>query len=258
MLCLALVAVLAAFEIASRVRERRLGHAPAPEAREAVPTARADALFPHPYLGWVHHANEPGGLPNVNDVGLFGRDFPLAKDEKCFTILLTGGSVASQLGQDVPDGPRWLEDELNRRFTPGDDRRFVVLNGGVPGWKQPQPAILFYLHAQAVDAVVTLGGWNELSMIGGRQRLEMPAWRFHLANPLCTQSHRQLVGVWLAGGLAGWGRDHWLPRRLRVVRLLADGLVAAIDRALVARRGPEGAKRTTMESIFALPADYDA
>jgi hypothetical protein len=236
--------------------------------RPAEPPRDAGALFPHPYLGWVHHGNAPGGLPNVNAEGLFGREFPHRKDEARFTILLTGGALASALGGDLPNGPRWLEDELNRRFTPGGGRPFVVLNGGLAGWKQPQQAILFLLHAHAVDAVVTLDGWNEFCAIGGRHRLELPASSFGLANPIATRSHRQLVGTWLAGDLVRWGRTHPLPRRLRILQRIADAIARAIERRLVESRpestragdsgDPGTTKRTTMESLFALPSDWDA
>src|SRR5689334_12717397 len=35
-----------------------------------------ETLFPHPYLGFVHHGNPPCGIPDINNIGLFGPDFP--------------------------------------------------------------------------------------------------------------------------------------------------------------------------------------
>ena len=60
----------------------------------------ADTLYPHPYLGHVHHGNAPCGYRHVNNVGLFGEDFPSVKRTDRYTVLLTGGT-----GQDkkVPD-----------------------------------------------------------------------------------------------------------------------------------------------------------
>src|SRR5690349_21040890 len=29
-----------------------------------------DTMYPHPYLGFVHHGNPPCGMPNINNVGL--------------------------------------------------------------------------------------------------------------------------------------------------------------------------------------------
>jgi hypothetical protein len=74
-----------------------------------------DRLYPHPYLGFVHHGNSVCGFYNVNNVGLFNEDFPTVRRTDRYTILLTGGSVASQLAQmNPPPSPRYLEDELNR------------------------------------------------------------------------------------------------------------------------------------------------
>ena len=36
-----------------------------------------DTLYPHPYVGFVHHANQPCGLKNINNVGLFNDNYPL-------------------------------------------------------------------------------------------------------------------------------------------------------------------------------------
>lgn len=35
-----------------------------------------DTLYPHPYLGFVHHGNPPCGVPDINNIGLFGPDYP--------------------------------------------------------------------------------------------------------------------------------------------------------------------------------------
>ena len=62
-----------------------------------------DTLYPHPYLAFVHHANPPCGLRNLNNIGLLNDDYPVEKRQDRFTILLTGGSIASQLAQ-MSDG----------------------------------------------------------------------------------------------------------------------------------------------------------
>jgi hypothetical protein len=56
-----------------------------------------DTLLPHPYLAHVHNAHSPC-ITNINNVGLFGRDFPFVKKNDEFVILLTGWSVAAQMG----------------------------------------------------------------------------------------------------------------------------------------------------------------
>jgi hypothetical protein len=35
-----------------------------------------DTVYPYPYLGFVHHGNPPCGVPDINNIGLFGPDFP--------------------------------------------------------------------------------------------------------------------------------------------------------------------------------------
>ena len=59
------------------------------------PAGYAATLMPDPYLGNRNNAK----ILAVNNVGLLGRDFPFEKDPDTFTVLLTGGSVAAQLGQ---------------------------------------------------------------------------------------------------------------------------------------------------------------
>ena len=57
-----------------------------------------DTLYPHPYVAFVQHANPPCGIPWVNNVGLFGPDFPVVKRNDHYVVMITGGSVASYLG----------------------------------------------------------------------------------------------------------------------------------------------------------------
>jgi len=56
-----------------------------------------DTVYPHPYLTNVHADNPPcdNSEFEINNVGLFGRDFPYKKETDNFRIMLSGGSVAS-------------------------------------------------------------------------------------------------------------------------------------------------------------------
>src|SRR5262249_46456762 len=120
-----------------------------------------DTLYPHPYVGFVHHGNPPCGIPNVNNVGLMNDNFPTLKRADRFTILLTGGSVASQLAQiGWAPNPRFLEEELNNNYLSPNGQPFLVLNGGDGAWEQPQPFLLFSLHPPALDPPFRPGGAN--------------------------------------------------------------------------------------------------
>lgn len=260
---LALEAALALYYrlsgLSDRARELYLTNEPnayVRELRALTPGGAryADALFPHPYLGWVYHGNPPSGVATVNNVGLLGRDFPYEKDDTAFTILLTGGSVANQLGQ-IGFGPRFLEEELNARYTTGDGRPFVVLNGGNGAWKQPQQTILFSMFSDVVDGVVTLDGCNEHYGLAQWVGLELPAANFHLMNPLSTQSHRQLVGIWLSGLIDARVRSSRVLSRSYVANAFAYALRVALYRLLVASRD-RVPRRTSVDRMFSLPGKW--
>ncbi len=213
-----------------------------------------DRLFPHPYLGFVHHGNGVCGFHNVNNVGLFNADFPTLKRTDRYTILLTGGSVASQLAQfDPPPAPRYLEDELNEHYVSPNGKPFLVLNGGAGAWKEPQPFILFALNAQAIDAVITLEGLNEYYMFRDfvRERLEWPLDNFTQVNPLAADDNFGDAAIaWVAGRIAS---------KLRTNSILGNSLAAYLIvrgvETLAKGKGGTSRKRTTIDGLFALPPD---
>ena len=211
-----------------------------------------DTLYPHPYVGFVHHGNPPCGIPNANNVGLFNDDFPAEKRADRWTILLTGGSVASQLAQyDPRPAPRYLEEELNDNYVSPNGKPFPVLNGGDGAWKQPQPFILFALNAQAVDAVITLSGMNEYYMFRPyeRERLEWPLGHFVDVNPMASDSDFGDAAIgWVLARIAGelahnrvLGRSHAAYLAVRAIEAVAKGAW-------------DSDKRTTLDRMFALPS----
>jgi len=167
--------------------------------------AYGDTLTPHPYLAFVQRAL-PGCVEVIN-VGINGPDYPIENDEDTFVIMLTGGSVAAQLAR-MKTGS--FEQVLNTRYGTGG-MRFVVLNGALPAWKQPQQLIMLLLYGDVIDAVVTLDGFNELVFAHNdqyRYRLENP-WEPSIlaANPsLATRD--QLLAWWLNDWIHGLSRDH--------------------------------------------------
>jgi hypothetical protein len=214
-----------------------------------------DRIFPHPYVGFVHHGNPPCGVTNINNVGLFNDDFPTERRSDRFTILLTGGSIASQLAQfEPPPKPRYLEEELNAHYVSPNGKPFLVLNGGDGGWKQPQSFILFALYASAIDAVIIIGGMNEYYSFRPywRERLERPESNFLDVNPLVADENIGDAAIgWVMGRIAGalslnpiLDHSHAAYLVIRQVEALAKSL-----------GGGASKKRTTLDSIFALPPD---
>jgi hypothetical protein len=166
-----------------------------------------DNLYPHPYVAFVHHANPPCGIPWVNNVGLFGPDFPTIKPADRYVVMLIGGSVASQLAQNqAPPAPRYLEEELNKKYVSPNGKPWMVLNGGDGAWKEPQPFILFSLYATSVDAMISLGGFNEHYDFRqySAQRLESPASNFLEVNPFVADENFGDAAIgWVMGRIAG-------------------------------------------------------
>jgi len=167
-----------------------------------------DTMFPHPYLAFVHHRDDPCGVPSANDIGVLGDDYPVARNPERYVILLAGGSVASQLGQLTQPGRRsFLEEELNHSYTSPTGKPFQVLNGGVGAWKQPQQLILMAIYGDFIDAVVTLDGYNEQHLIkpGLKSRFEMPAVNYLGVNPIVTRDgFGSLAWSWFMGRISGW------------------------------------------------------
>jgi hypothetical protein len=223
-LCLGLIGALAGLEILSTawltIRDGR--YAP---AKELFAKSRntyiqditgsggsncryIDTMFPHPYLAFVHHRDDPCGVPSANDIGVLGDEYPVVRNTERYVILLAGGSVASQLGQLAQPGRRsFLEEELNRTYVSPTGKPFQVLNGGVGAWKQPQQLILMAIYGDFIDAVVTLDGYNEQHLIkpGLNRRFEMPAVNYLGVNPIIARDGFGSLAVsWFMGRISGW------------------------------------------------------
>ncbi len=220
-----------------------------------------DTLFPHPYLAFVHHGNPPCGLPQTNNIGLLGPDFPTVKPADRYVLLVTGGSVASQLVQNWPaPAPHYLEEELNKNYVSPNGKPWLVLNGGDGAWKQPQQLILFSLYATSVDAVVTVDGYNEhyLFFPNVTERLERPLSNFLDVNPfVADENFGDAATGWVIGRVAGalatipvLGRSH-----------AAYMIIRGIESVAKSKDNFKSTKRTTLASLFAMPPeivkDYD-
>lgn len=210
-----------------------------------------DTLFPHPYVAFVHHGNPPCGIAGINNIGLFGDDFPLEKRTDRFVILLTGGSVAAQLGQLTKGHPKYLEIALNERFASPNGKPFLVLNGGDGAWKQPQQLILFAMYADVVDAVVTLDGVNEMRLLESPVRFEYPASNFMTVNPMVNRDYADVVANWVAGKLVGAMNDNAVFSHSHTAYVIARRL-----ERWATRPPGEGTRVTSLETIFAMPAEW--
>jgi hypothetical protein len=220
-----------------------------------------DTLFPHPYLAFVHHGNPPCGLPNVNNVGLLNEDFPTIKRTDRYVVLLTGGSVASQLAQTYPTpAPRFLEEELNNRYVSPNGKPWLVLNGGDGAWKEPQQLILFSLYATSIDAVVTLDGYNEHYSFfrGDPSRLERPLSNFIEVNPFVADENFGDAAIgWVIGRVAGVLSTNPMLGHSHAAYMIVRGIEAVAKGKDVFK----SSRKTTLASLFAMPeeivSDYD-
>lgn len=267
-LCLGVIGALAGFEVLSTawltIRDGR--YTPAKElfARShntyieditgsGVSNCRyIDTMFPHPYLAFVHHRDDPCGVPGANDTGLLGDNFPTAHDPDRYVILLAGGSVASQLGQHTQPGRRsFLEEELNRSFFSPTGKPFQVLNGGVGAWKQPQQMILLAIYGDFIDAVVTLDGYNEQHLIkpGVNRRFEMPANNYLGVNPIVARDGFGSLAIsWFMGRISGW-LGTGLTAHSHAAYLLASALQPKPS------DHQDGVGARTYSAMMGLPAD---
>jgi len=210
----------------------------------------AAALTPHPYLAYVNKATaDPDSPSRPNNYGFFNREFPYERDPQNFHVLVTGGSVATQFAQMMRDGPRYLEDALNRRYVPPKGDRFVVLNGALGGWRYPQQIGIAAMTASAVDAVVSLDGFNEVAtMLRDGMLVEAPGRKFLLSNPALENGYERMVGDWLAGWVFEASLGHWWARNSNYFCLVSQKLRRAIQAAF-----DQGDDRSYLVRIFSMP-----
>jgi hypothetical protein len=210
-----------------------------------------DTLYPHPYLLNVYNRNPPCSLDFVNSQGFSGRAFPFRRSNEVFAVLLTGGSVAAQLGQIKSNGPLFLEEALNACYKPPKGARFLVYNGAVGGWKQPQQTIVSLLYGDAYDAVVTLDGFNELQFLTVT-RLEMANHDFELLNPLATRSSRAIIAAAITNQVQAWVTSS-PARHSFAAYFFADRLRSWVVRTSNAELAN---RKTGFATFFALPDDW--
>jgi hypothetical protein len=228
------------------------------DSKNAPPVAKRSRYFPHPYLGYTFDRQHPALRGKINQYGFSGKNFPKEKVPGTFTLLVTGGSVAHAL---IGYAPRksLLARQLNKHYTTKKIRKFVVLNGAVHGWHQPQQLITLALYGHLVDAVVTLDGYNEFRehMHGRSLRMEYPhslyrtALLTHVAHPERAALLRR------DQELRAWQRRNPLLRHSRTAffvinRLRAKARAAALNNA----PGHAGEAFRRIKQPFRLPQQW--
>ncbi len=214
-----------------------------------------DTLFPHPYVGFVHHGNPPCGLVNINNVGLFNDDFPTVKRADRYTVLLVGGSVASQMGQNwEPPAPKYLEEELNKHYVSPNGKPWLVLDGGDGAWKEPQQFILFSMYATSVDAVVALDGYNEHYFFRpyDTERLERPLSNFIDVNPFVADENFGDAAIgWVIGRIAGVLSQNVILGHSHAAYMIIRGIEAVAKSKDIFK----STKKTTLPGLFSIPEE---
>jgi len=211
-----------------------------------------ESLYPHPYLGFVHHGRPPCGIAGINNIGLFGPDFPSQRPSDRFVVLVTGGSVAAQFATPLAKSPTYLEQILNARYVSPNGMPFLVLDGGGGAWKHPQTTILSLLYVDAVHAIVTLDGFNEHYMLEVWERFEYPAGNFLDINPLATQNFGSVLTRWAVGRVRSKAADNALLSRSNA----AYEVIALMERWAERRAAANGNSKTLIDSMLALPPDW--
>ena len=216
-----------------------------------------DTLYPHPYIAFVHHANPPCGISWVNNVGLFGPDFPTVKPPDHYVVMLTGGSVAAYLGGNQrPPFPRYLEEELNRNYVSPSGKPWMLLDAADGASKEPQSFITFSLYASSIDAMVNLSGFNEHYYFQPRmgQRLEGPASNFLEVNPFASDENFGDAAIgWVIGRLAGTMRLNPILGHSHAAYMVIRG----IESVAKGQDSFKSHKRTTIPSLFRLPKEIE-
>lgn len=149
-----------------------------PESSETVPRTPGEGIIPefmqqhilHPYLGFVRNPDVARHIFSsrvvdepVNEYGFFGPSPLEAGGAETVSVVITGGSVATDL---YLRSSEVLRTEL-RKSPLLSDRRIRILCLALGGMKQPQQllALEYFLSLGAsFDVVINLDGFNEIAL----------------------------------------------------------------------------------------------
>lgn len=132
-----------------------------------------DSIGIHPYLAIYYPPTNPCNQTQVNNYGFKGHDIPLKKDTDFYTILITGGSSAEQIGSlNINNKENSLENILNSKWKAPNGKPFKVLNVAVPAAHHPIVMFQSVLFSEIADEVISYEGFNNFWNANGNQLIE--------------------------------------------------------------------------------------
>jgi hypothetical protein len=121
----------------------------------------AQTVIPHPFLALIHTKTGRCGLSHINAQGFQDSyDYPEVKDDRYFSVLVLGGSVAHQISTNQWGFGQHLSKELKKIRSP-NGKPWRVHTGGIGGWRMPNQIMMATLYGQKFDAIISIDGANE-------------------------------------------------------------------------------------------------
>lgn len=68
----------------------------------------------------------------------------------------------------------WIEENLNRYYTGPKGEEFLVVNGALGAWKQPNQLFRLIENSERIDGFISIEGYNESVIINSGARFEKP------------------------------------------------------------------------------------
>lgn len=210
----------------------------------------AESLVRHPYLAFV--LRHSGHCGSGNSIGMHhSENFPSEREPNFFTIVVLGGSVASALAWQNPEGYSELSEALNKKFLSPNGKPFRVTNGASGSWSYPLQINFLTLYGHAVDAAVSLDGYNEAVRASGGNAITSPATQVYLA--IASPTPFRKFGLQLAS---------FISYRTMRTSLRNSFLMVAIFRSVLTRLNNPPEKIAHMEHeilgrFFDFPTDWD-
>jgi hypothetical protein len=130
----------------------------------------------HPYLSIYYPLKDVCTTSSRNNYGFRSLDIPIEYDSNFFTVLITGASVAEQVGRGNGNtSQNYLENYLNSKWKSPKQKPFRVISAAIAGAHQPITLFQSVLFSKVADQVISIEGFNEHFATSGDQLIEQPA-----------------------------------------------------------------------------------